>query len=475
MPAPAPVPAVIDLKDSSVATALAGILATKSDAWKKAMLPGYTEAIADMEMIYGKDRDPFHEAENRLVNHYVTITGLDISTGMLQIYDSQGYNGAPAPVKLEEFVRGTETIQINWLSDTVVPGTEEFKREFPDYSVDEAKGYGYSGIAGDEESAVKTAKTAFNESVTHTRGVTYVRALEDGVSLAVYVPREGMKVDTTSLGKEKNAPEGPPPAESSEPPSAIDTFPIQTGLLSGMNESFESQKELNCFVVTGTAMLNQYISSRGGKDRVVRFANQDEMREYIPLARKNPNKEAGYKDQIEGVKRYAGKGKEGRVGSIFEMGDFLMERLAGHQMGNAVLYKEELPIGETPDQQAVMQARFTERIQSILKSNVVAGVMTSRKAGPRPGDPFAGIEQKDMQKAHTNNMKVQRIVNHLRVTLDMKYPVAQDFERVYLYLEQRLVEANIKKDTEILEEVCTHLRSMRDTWKEVMRINGKAT
>ena len=85
-----------------------------------------------------------------------------------------------------------------------------------------------------------------------------------------------------------------------------------------------------------------------------------------------------------------------------------------------------------------------------------------------------GIEQKDMQKAHTNNMKVQRIINHLRVTLDMKYPVAQDFERIYLYLEQRLVEANMKKDKEILEEINTHLRSVRDTWKEVMRLNGKA-
>lgn len=85
-----------------------------------------------------------------------------------------------------------------------------------------------------------------------------------------------------------------------------------------------------------------------------------------------------------------------------------------------------------------------------------------------------GIEQKDVQKAHTNNMKVQRIVNHLRITLDMKYPVAQDFERIYLYLEQRLVEANIRKDKEILEEVNTHLRSVRDTWKEVMRLNGKA-
>ena len=51
----------------------------------------------------------------------------------------------------------------------------------------------------------------------------------------------------------------------------------------------------------------------------------------------------------------------------------------------------------------------------------------------------------------------------------MKYEVAEDFERVYAYLSQRLVEANVKKDKEILEEVNGHLRSMRDTWKEAMK------
>lgn len=81
------------------------------------------------------------------------------------------------------------------------------------------------------------------------------------------------------------------------------------------------------------------------------------------------------------------------------------------------------------------------------------------------------IEQKDIQKAHTNIVKAQRIIDHLRQTLDMKYAVSQDFDRIYSYLSQRLVEANIKKDKEILEEVNTHLRSVRDTWKEVMRIN----
>lgn len=80
-----------------------------------------------------------------------------------------------------------------------------------------------------------------------------------------------------------------------------------------------------------------------------------------------------------------------------------------------------------------------------------------------------GIEQSDIEKAHTNIMKVQRIIEEFRATLDMKYPVAEDFDRVYVYLLQRLLEANIKKDKDILEEVNTHLRSMRDTWKEVMK------
>ncbi len=81
------------------------------------------------------------------------------------------------------------------------------------------------------------------------------------------------------------------------------------------------------------------------------------------------------------------------------------------------------------------------------------------------------IEQEDIQKAHTNIIKVQHIIDYLRQTLDMKYPVAQDFERIYVYLSERLVTANMKKDKAILEEVNEHLHSVRDTWKEVMRIN----
>lgn len=84
------------------------------------------------------------------------------------------------------------------------------------------------------------------------------------------------------------------------------------------------------------------------------------------------------------------------------------------------------------------------------------------------------IESNDMEKAHTNIMKTQRIIEEFRNTLDRKYEVAEDFDRIYVYVLRRLFDANIKKDKEILEEVNGHLRSLRDTWKEVMKKCNKA-
>ena len=85
------------------------------------------------------------------------------------------------------------------------------------------------------------------------------------------------------------------------------------------------------------------------------------------------------------------------------------------------------------------------------------------------------IEKNDIQKAHTNILKTERIIIEFQSTLDEKYPVAKDFNAVYTYLIRRLRDANIKKDAEILEEVLKHLRTMRDAWKEVMAKTANGT
>ena len=86
---------------------------------------------------------------------------------------------------------------------------------------------------------------------------------------------------------------------------------------------------------------------------------------------------------------------------------------------------------------------------------------------------IVAIEKNDVSKANTIIQKAERIVAELRGSLDMKYPVAKDFDQVYEYIGWVLLQANIKKDKDRLEEALKHLRTMRDTWKEVMKVSAK--
>jgi flagellar protein FliS len=82
------------------------------------------------------------------------------------------------------------------------------------------------------------------------------------------------------------------------------------------------------------------------------------------------------------------------------------------------------------------------------------------------------IEKKDIEKAHTNIVKAELIIEEFQASLNHKYSVAEDFDKIYNYIYGLLVEANMKKDLDILEKATEELRGMRDTWKEVMKRAG---
>ena len=84
---------------------------------------------------------------------------------------------------------------------------------------------------------------------------------------------------------------------------------------------------------------------------------------------------------------------------------------------------------------------------------------------------LSGFEKIEYEKINTNLKKAQAIITEFRATLDCKYPVWEDFERVYDYIYRCLIDANIHKDEEKLQEALKYIREMRDTWKEVMRLN----
>ena len=70
---------------------------------------------------------------------------------------------------------------------------------------------------------------------------------------------------------------------------------------------------------------------------------------------------------------------------------------------------------------------------------------------------------------NTNIVKAEMIIEEFQATLNHKYPVAEDFDKLYKYIYGLLVDANMKKDLELLEKATDELRGMRDTWKEVMK------
>ncbi|HOA79555.1 MAG TPA: flagellar export chaperone FliS [Defluviitaleaceae bacterium] len=81
------------------------------------------------------------------------------------------------------------------------------------------------------------------------------------------------------------------------------------------------------------------------------------------------------------------------------------------------------------------------------------------------------IEEDKIKEAHDYIVRVEDIIEEFQATLDKKYEISSNLELLYDYIYRRLVEANIQKDKDILEEVYGLIKELRDTWKEAMKLS----
>ncbi|NSW90484.1 MAG: flagellar export chaperone FliS [Firmicutes bacterium] len=85
----------------------------------------------------------------------------------------------------------------------------------------------------------------------------------------------------------------------------------------------------------------------------------------------------------------------------------------------------------------------------------------------------AAIDEKDIEKANNSIIRAQEIVLEFQATLDMKYEVSNNLMLLYDYMYRRLMEANIRKDKDILGEVLGFAKELRDIWTQAMKIAKK--
>jgi len=104
-----------------------------------------------------------------------------------------------------------------------------------------------------------------------------------------------------------------------------------------------------------------------------------------------------------------------------------------------------------------------EELTYMLYNGLVKFIMKAQHA----------ISKKDMELANESILKSQAIVTELISTLDDKYEIAASLTLLYDYMLRRLIDANVQKSAEILDEVLDFAKDLRDTWEQAMKIARK--
>ena len=123
----------------------------------------------------------------------------------------------------------------------------------------------------------------------------------------------------------------------------------------------------------------------------------------------------------------------------------------------------------TPNKRNAAQAYKLNAIKTASPAKLTSMLYDAAVRFTDTSIEFMENDPNNFEEINKNLKKAQDCIMELRMGLDFKYPVAGEFEKVYDYIYRRLVEANMKKDNEILEEALKHIKTMRETWIEVMK------
>lgn len=76
------------------------------------------------------------------------------------------------------------------------------------------------------------------------------------------------------------------------------------------------------------------------------------------------------------------------------------------------------------------------------------------------------LKDKDYNKTNDALQRAQRILNHLRATLNFDYDISNNLAALYEFFVSKIVEANIKKKPEPIREILPLVKDLQETFIE---------
>lgn len=80
------------------------------------------------------------------------------------------------------------------------------------------------------------------------------------------------------------------------------------------------------------------------------------------------------------------------------------------------------------------------------------------------------MEERNVEAANNKLKKIEDIISELMVSLNMDEggEIAQNLYNLYDYMNRRLIQANIRKDPGLVDEVINLLTSLKESWEEAI-------
>lgn len=114
-------------------------------------------------------------------------------------------------------------------------------------------------------------------------------------------------------------------------------------------------------------------------------------------------------------------------------------------------------------------------LEKIVNSSTPCGliILLFDEAAKNTRKSMICIDQKNPQGAHDHIVKTQNIYFYLMRTLNSNVEISSDLYRLYEFVINELVQANMHKDKERLETVLEMTMDFKATWIEIERLNNQ--
>ncbi len=110
---------------------------------------------------------------------------------------------------------------------------------------------------------------------------------------------------------------------------------------------------------------------------------------------------------------------------------------------------------------------FSLRISQASKTELI--VIMYQMAAKYLNDADKLLHSNDIQGFRNNLMYAKRVINELNSSLDMRYPISLELARLYIFMNNTIVRADVKKDSSDIVRIITMLKSLCNSFDTISK------